>query len=63
MKNRVLASKNLVLASIAVITLSLTGFSAVNGFSAPAKTKGIHSQTNGMPIPVCPPSDANACGM
>ncbi len=55
--------KNILLASIAVLTLSLTGLSAANGFSAPAKTKEIQSQTNSMPIPVCPPDDANACGM
>ena len=55
--------KNLVLASVAVLTVSLTSLTVSSPFSAPTKSKNIQPQTNGMPIPVCPPDDANACGM
>ncbi len=55
--------KNIVLASIAVITLSLTGLSAADGFSnTSASAKLTKDQPNRMPIPVCPPDDPNACG-
>lgn len=55
--------KNLILASVAVLTLGFTSLNASSSFSAPTKPKVTQSQTNCLPIPVCPPDDANACGM
>jgi hypothetical protein len=46
-----------------VVALVLTGAAAsTQTTSASAKANVIAPKTAGMPIPVCPPKDPNACG-
>jgi hypothetical protein len=47
-----------------VVVLALTGFAASTQLSSTsAQTKITVAKTSMLPIPTCPPSDPNACGM
>lgn len=47
-----------------VVVLALTGFAASSQISsAKASSKIIISKTSAVPVPSCPPSDPNGCGM
>jgi hypothetical protein len=47
-----------------VVVLALTGAAASTQIStASAQTKVAVAKTSAMPIPTCPPSDPNACGI